>query len=68
MFGPVKTRGAWRIGLGLLMIVFFGVALIDRLRHDESWWKIGSAVLLVVLGVVQVLNGVQERRGPTPEE
>jgi hypothetical protein len=61
-----------RIIVGIALVGLFSVALVDRLQHDASTWRIVSAVLLIGLGAMQIVNGIRDRRraasGESPDQ
>jgi hypothetical protein len=61
-------RWIFRIVVGILLVGWFGVALVDRIQNDEGLWKIGTAVLLVALGAAQIVTGIGEQRRPPTDE
>jgi putative Mn2+ efflux pump MntP len=52
-----------RIVVGIFLVGWFSVALVDRVQHDASLWRIVSAVLLIGLGAAQIVSGIRDQRG-----
>ena len=57
-----------RIIVGIALVGFFSVALVDRLQHDASAWRIVSAVLLIGLGAGQIVTGIRDQRRTANDE
>jgi hypothetical protein len=66
---PMSGRWAIvRIVVGIALVGWFGVALVDRVQHDAALWRIISAVLLIGLGGAQIVAGIREQRGTGTDE